>query len=411
MNAPPPPADKLAADNRFASLDILRALASFVVVIYHWGHFTGKFIPANAGVPPPFAGPLSFAYARGHEAVDLFFCLSGFIFYWLYAAKISARAVPLKKFAVLRISRLYPLHLATLLAAAALQFLFKEPFVYDVGAKRFLLHLFMASEWFGAQGFSFNGPAWSISIEVLLYAVFFATCWFIKPRPIVALGFVALGLALVDGNWNLISRGLISFHMGAISFFALRALETRLANRGRLAVLAACVAAWCVIPLLTDGRHTLELVRGLIGADFKIHGKDVAAALVLPLAPQLTALILFPLTVLALTLNDSRWGTLAHRFGFIGNASYSSYLLHFPLQLVFLVTFLKLGLDTRLLLSPWTMALFFAILIPLSLLSFTKFERPAQDWIRARFIPRGAGAAAKPNGKQPQSPDIPPLSP
>ena len=43
--------------------------------------------------------------------------------------------------------------------------------------------LFLASNWLPSSGFSFNFPVWSVSIEVLLYGVFFVYCRFQKPRP------------------------------------------------------------------------------------------------------------------------------------------------------------------------------------------------------------------------------------
>ena len=84
--------------------------------------------------------------------MDLFFALSGFIFFWLYAEAITERRVSAREFFVLRFSRLYPLHLATLLAVAAEQTLFLHLtgryFVYGGNdGYHFLLNLGMASSW------------------------------------------------------------------------------------------------------------------------------------------------------------------------------------------------------------------------------------------------------------------------
>ena len=92
------------------------------------------------------------------------------------------------------------------------------------------------------------------------------------------------------------------------------------------------------------------------------------------------------MTVLALALNDSRWSRFTSKISFIGNMSYSSYLLHFPLQLIFLAVVLFSGINPRALVSPWTFCLFFALLIPLSLASYYKFERPMQDTLRSKLI-------------------------
>jgi peptidoglycan/LPS O-acetylase OafA/YrhL len=120
-------------------------------------------------------------YLEGWRAVDLFFCLSGFIFYWLYSKKIVSGATSFNEFFVLRFSRLYPLHFVTLMVAAAGQFLmlgcFGSFFVYpNNDLYHFLLQLVFASNWGFEQGNSFNGPVWSVSVEVFLYALFFVVC-------------------------------------------------------------------------------------------------------------------------------------------------------------------------------------------------------------------------------------------
>ncbi|WWL43599.1 hypothetical protein V5O39_17130 [Pseudomonas parakoreensis] len=76
-----------------------------------------------------------------------------------------------------RFSRIYPLHLLTFLAVALLQKIYSahtgNAFVYPFNdAWHALLNVFLAPAWGLEQGWSFNGPAWSISVEVLLYAGF-----------------------------------------------------------------------------------------------------------------------------------------------------------------------------------------------------------------------------------------------
>ena len=40
----------------------------------------------------------------------------------------------------------------------------------------FVLQLFLASDWAGRSDWSFNGPIWSISVEILVYALFYGLC-------------------------------------------------------------------------------------------------------------------------------------------------------------------------------------------------------------------------------------------
>ena len=58
------------------------------------------------------------------------------------------------------------------------------------------MQLFMASNWVNGLPFSFDGPVWSVSVEVLAYAFFFLVVRFIKPSlllcVIVAVAFKAM---------------------------------------------------------------------------------------------------------------------------------------------------------------------------------------------------------------------------
>ena len=138
---------------RFYSLDALRGIAALSVVFWHWPHF---FIGTNHGTYDPTRLPLhewtSLLYTKGYLAVDLFFSLSGFIFYWLYSRRVAEREISAGKFGLLRFSRLYPLHFATLLFVAIGQALLMQArgnyFVYPGNdIYHFVLNLFLASSW------------------------------------------------------------------------------------------------------------------------------------------------------------------------------------------------------------------------------------------------------------------------
>ncbi len=70
----------------------------------------------------------------------------------------------------------------------------------------------------------------------------------------------------------------------------------------------------------------------------------------------------------------------------LGNISYSSYLLHFPLQLLVYAVVMQLGTDQSVFYASWAMCAYFAILIGLSLASFHCFELPLQKWLRQRAL-------------------------
>ncbi|HVT56503.1 MAG TPA: hypothetical protein VHD34_10730, partial [Xanthobacteraceae bacterium] len=73
---------------------------------------------------------------------------------------------------------------------------------------------------------------------------------------------------------------------------------------------------------------------------------------------------------------------------FLGDISYSSYLLHYPLQLAFIaaVVLLNGSFASGLFRSPWMMLLFFAVLVAVSLLSFHYFEVPLRKVLRVNLL-------------------------
>lgn len=107
----------LPTNLRYRVLDVLRAFASLSVVVWHYQHF--YFDPTMNRVnieaqEQPFFWALGLFYRRGALAVDLFFVLSGFIFFTMYSKRIAEKAIGGSEFAALRFSRLYPLHFITL---------------------------------------------------------------------------------------------------------------------------------------------------------------------------------------------------------------------------------------------------------------------------------------------------------
>ncbi|MBC8094839.1 MAG: acyltransferase, partial [Akkermansiaceae bacterium] len=245
------------APRHFYSLDALRGLAALAVVFWHWPNFSCYELELFHPERQPFYSVFKLFYTDGARAVNLFFCLSGFIFFWLYAQAISERAISLKKFAVLRISRLYPLHLLTLLFVLVAQQVMVvhhgSPFAYTYNDSfHFGLQLFMASNWGFERGYSFNGPIWSVSVEMLLYAAFFYACRFHVHRLRYLWLFVCVGALM--RCFGLPSRdvgcGVLFFFLGGISFRAFNRLQQRNLSRSALSglgVLTSLLWLWAPI--------------------------------------------------------------------------------------------------------------------------------------------------------------------
>lgn len=118
-------------------------------------------------------------YQLGYVGVGFFYLLSGFILTYVYFNKIrSGNAERIKKFYIARIAKIYPMHILTLVASiplyistvqAAFPYETKRYFIENLGINTLLLQSYFPSN---AVNFSFNGVAWSISVEMFFYAVF-----------------------------------------------------------------------------------------------------------------------------------------------------------------------------------------------------------------------------------------------
>ena len=373
--------------SRLYSLDALRGVAALAVVFWHWQHFWyqgGARLPEFDRHAQPLYGIFFLFYSYGDLAVDLFFALSGFIFYRLDAGAIADRGVTAWDFAVLRVSRLYPLHLVTLLVVAVGQWSLAATqggfFVYLWNdARHFVLNLLMLPAVGLERGSSFNAPAWSIGVEFVLYALFFLLCRLRLTRPAHLLVWVAIGLVLTARVYIPIGRGVTSFFMGGLAFHASRYLGR---ERGG--------------PVLTGGllafTSMLWLAMGWVSYH-ELSLRDLASLthVPVPILARVTILLLFPLTLLALVRIEPSGGGMFRRLGPLGDISYSSYLWHFPVQLGFVWVAGWVGLPRDAFYSPWMMLGFSSLLIALSVASHRYFEMPAQRRIRGSGM-RLAGA-------------------
>lgn len=389
MGAEIPP----SVPSRFYSLDVLRGLAALAVVHTHWYIFfagtEGIWEPGRE----PFHALLAPLYREGWRAVDLFFCLSGFVFCWLYTDRIGQRRIGAREFAALRFSRLYPLHLATLLFVAAAQavFLRKEGAFFAVpinDAYHFILHLFFLCGLGFEKGGSFNGPVWSVSVEVFLYLVFYVACRFGWRRWWHFALFALAGIALECTRFAAVGRGLVGFFIGALVFLTFSTLRARGLRLSPVALVLLAAASWALVVVHLRYQPLLIAASAVVGPDPSIFGVRLAHVLTHPVMLWLPfQLVPFPCTILALALLETKRGTLGRRLAFLGDISYSSYLLHFPMQLLFVFATLSFAVPRAAFLSPLAYVLFFSALIATSLASYHWLERPAQSGLRRHLLP------------------------
>ena len=278
--------------DRLGQLDGLRGLAACAVAFLY--HPQALFAPAALAQ----AGPLLGWFHRfGWTLVDLFFVLSGYLFAHVYrgGAALEANGT-IKRFTLARIARLYPLHLVMLLVCAAL--FFGQP---GNSALAFAAHLLMLQDFAPMPGQSFDGPAWSISVECVCYALF-------------ALGASAGQAALRRFSWVL--------GAGALALLAWRGLPGGPWDADDL---LRGLAGFFVGQLVWRGRDALARVPSAVLALVMIAGLALAEG---PWSaiPPLTLLTWPAALLLALRLPQMASAPLL----WLGSRSYAIYLIHEP---------------------------------------------------------------------------------
>lgn len=153
----------------FTRLESLRGLAAIMVVLYH--------SPFHIQQPSPSLISHSYLF------VDLFFVLSGFVMAYAYGDKIRG-GMGFGHYLVLRLGRLYPLHLFTLLLWVP--YILLKQYLYQTGfggtdqldqnnTFTFVTNLLLLQGMGVNDSLSWNHPSWSISTEFFAYIVFFVT--------------------------------------------------------------------------------------------------------------------------------------------------------------------------------------------------------------------------------------------
>lgn len=353
-------------------------MAAIAVVLWHWQHFFyvgGRLSAEYRTDRLPLYSLLHLFYDYGDRAVQLFFSLSGFVFFWLYAHAVSSGTLTLRTFALQRVSRLYPLHLLTFLSVAVMQPWYHRVvgedfvFLYNDAYHFFLNCVMLAGVAQGTQ-LSFNGPSWSVSVEIVLYMIFFLYCAATRPRLPGQLVAAGVGFVLIAHFRSTVGNGVGSFFLGGAAYSISSRLSLKEATRTlEKAFIVAIGLLWLAL---------FACPPGVLAAP---------ALVSLRVSAETVGIGLFPATILALVLAESAWPRLFERtarLSKLGPISFSIYLIHFPLQLAIMIGVVHGWLDDSVFFSKASLAVFFVVAISLSLASHYFFEMPAQRRLRGR---------------------------
>lgn len=172
-------------------LDFVRLFASLLVVFYH----------SNNRLISPQHPPLS---GFGHEAVVVFFVLSGYVIAFVTANRERNAAAYFSS----RISRIYSVVIPVLIVTLLLDFfggkinpeLYKSNTTHDYAIVRLISSLLFLNEaWFLSLMTFSNVPYWSLCYEVWYYVLFGLACFAPKKSRValLCLGFLLLGPKLL----------------------------------------------------------------------------------------------------------------------------------------------------------------------------------------------------------------------
>lgn len=340
---------------RRVTLDGMRGFAALLVAIYHFQQFTG------------------YQGIAGYLAVDLFFCISGYVLAEVYCPRFTAGLRPVP-FIVQRFIRFYPLYLAGL-AIGILMVVFCPPAEGVVLAPGFVgralvYGLAMVPTPEGLLLYPFNGASWSLAYELGANLLLALVLWRMSARTlalIVAIAFYILTQAVHDpehlnvgwgwpGAGAAAIRTLFSFTLGVLLYRVAGGWRIRWRWLAPLPILGT-LAAMILMPG-NGWENVLELA---------------AVALLFPACVMVAAAVEPP-------------RMLAPLMHWLGALSFPLYAIHWPLVILMQPVLRAMG--------PWQGGVTFAVTALALAWAVDRFvDRPAQRWWKARSRSRRATVA------------------
>lgn len=350
------------------SLTSLRFFAAMCVAVFHYVSIF-DFFKIGSGF-----------FGKSYLGVDFFFILSGFILTHTYMTAIKDKRFAWSDFYIRRLARIYPVHLATLLFAVGIYWnldhtIFLQPAVMEC----FLSSLFLLHAWGTVPELCFNMPSWSISAEWFAYLLFpFITPFLLRFRPEILLPAALLSFGAL--YWVYPQFFPVILTQATHQFSILRILPEFILG------MAVCLFGY---------KYGLRVPVGFV----------IAAAVILIVAlaeinaPDALIVPVFALLIYAVAEKERQGdhSLLANKIlVHLGKISYSLYMTHTLVIWAVIAPLVPRDAEGDVIFNTFFYTIWCAgilSLIPLAHLMYEKIEKPARQWINARFTGRSACAA------------------
>jgi peptidoglycan/LPS O-acetylase OafA/YrhL len=248
-----------------------------------------------------------------------------------------------------------------------------EYFIFeDNNLINFIFHFFLIQEWGLVKATSaYNAPSWSISVELFLYISFFlVSLFFIKNvfQSIIALLFTIILYIVLQPSLGNIILGLILFYLGGFTYFLYLTMKKFLRANYIISILI-------IIDIIVFGRFLNELFLNLQNSlDFLIGNRFML----------LLYFVKFPLIIINLSFFQLYKKDIGKSIRILGDISYTIYLIHFPLQLIFAFINKKIfEIDFN---SNIFFIIYFVSVFSVSAMIYKFYELPLKENLRKKFI-------------------------
>jgi len=300
--------------NRMPLIDAFKAIASQLIVLHHLSAYGPLSLAAQQVLP----GTLGWLYDYARMAVQVFLVIGGFL-----AARAlsgngqalagSPQALIWKRYLRLVVPYLAAIGLAIAGAAIADHWMDDEAIPARATLAQWLAHAFLLQSLLGYD--SLSAGVWYVAIDFQLFALMALLLWlgrlrYVAPALVLLVATSSLFWFNRDAswdNWALYFFG--SYGLGAAAWWA--------SERKQLSAWLGVIATLAIAALILDFRLRIALA--------------LAVALVLGFSRRSGLL--------------ERWPN-AKVLAFLGQISYSVFLVHFPICLIVNALFVQLGFSS-----------------------------------------------------------------